>query len=54
MHSDITSAVLHGCMDVKQEINPKAFIFNLPHSFLMLPNLKPQKNCILEPPWCKR
>ena len=31
-------------MNVKQEINPKAFIFTLPHSFLLLPYfLKPQK-----------
>ena len=30
-------------MDVKQEINPKAFKFTLPHSFLLLPNLKHQK-----------
>ena len=29
-------------MDVKQEINTKAF--TLPHSFLLLPYLKPQKN----------
>ena len=31
-HSDITSAVL---LDVKQEINPKAFIFTLAHSFFI-------------------
>ena len=30
-------------MDVKHEIKPKAFIFTLPHSFLLLPYLKPQK-----------
>ena len=39
-HSDITSAVW---MDVKQEINLKAFIFTLPQSFLLMPYLKPQK-----------
>ena len=31
-------------MDVKQEINLKAFIFTRPHSFLLLPYLKPQYN----------
>ena len=30
-------------MDVTQEINLNAFIFTLPHSFLLLPYLKPQK-----------
>ena len=40
-HSNITST---DCMDVKQEIDPKAFIFTLTHSFLLLPYLKPQKN----------
>ena len=30
-------------MDVKQEINPKVYIFTLPHSFLLLPYLNPQK-----------
>ena len=30
-------------MDVKQEINPKAFFLPYLHSFLLLPHLKPQK-----------
>ena len=30
--------------DVKQEINPKVYSYTLPHSFLLLPYLKPQKN----------
>ena len=30
-------------MDVKQEINPKVYIFTLPHSFLLLAYLNPQK-----------